>query len=692
MHRKIRLGIGLTILLSTGALAAIEKISPELQLFLEDVAPIITKAEREVFAKLSTNADRAKFARFFWRVRDPAPDTTVNEFQKEYEERVRFADKNFGHYSPKRGSQTDRGFFYLVLGPPLERHFYTTQSEVWPLELWFYKGEQEYGLPDYFYLIFYQPEGIGDFRLYSPSVEGPEKLAVPALGSGVTMNRATAIKSIRKVSTELAGAAVSYLPGEQPLGMGSFSSDSILASVRNLPEKKFPDSYARSYLSYKDFIETEYSDRYLESAFQVKLFRERGQSFVHWTIEPDKMNFGTLNDAVYASFELVLRLEDGRGRTVFEKVEEIPLKLTPEQYRAHERQRFAFQDLLAVVPGAYKALFLLKNKTAKDFSSFETALVVPKEPEAGQAGLSVPLLFLGREAVPAAQKNNLKAFVFGGWQYVVGARNEFTAASTLGVFVQAWNLDRSRLGASPSFLLDIISLDTNQTVGSLPLTDVTSDPADPAMLFVSGTVPLKDVKPGYYRAEISVRAGDGPVLLTQKENFVVLSQPVPVIPWIYGRLHGPFPGPEHLKALGSQYFLTGDYGRARDALEKALQDKDDPAVRQLLAKTLYGLGLFRESLAQAVPLYERSPDREAAKVIALDYAGLKDWNSALVYLDKLMAEATEIPVLNLAAECQLALGHPDKALPLLQKSLSLMPDQPAVRTMEEQARKRINQR
>jgi tetratricopeptide (TPR) repeat protein len=286
----------------------------------------------------------------------------------------------------------------------------------------------------------------------------------------------------------------------------------------------------------------------------------------------------------------------------------------------------------------------------------------------------------------------LKAFVFGGWQYVVGARNEFTAASTLGVFVQAWNLDKSRLGASPSFLLDIISLDTNQTVGSLPLTDVTSDPADPTTLFVSGTVPLKDIKPGYYRAAISVRAGDGPILLTQKENFVVLSQPVPVIPWVYGRLHGPFPGPEHLKALGSQYFLTGDYGRARDALEKALHDKDDPAVRLLLAKTLYGLGLFQESLAQAVPLYELAPDREAAKVIALDYAGLKDWNSALVYLDKLMAEATEIPVLNLAAECQLALGHPDQALPLLRKSLALMPDQPAVRTMEEQARKRISQR
>ena len=147
-----------------------EKLSPELELWLEDVSPIITKTERAVFAKLQTNAERDKFVRLFWRVRDPAPDTAENEFRKEYQERVRFADQNFGHYSPKRGSQTDRGFFYLVLGPPLERTFYTTQSEVWPLELWFYKGAPEYGLPGYFYLIFYQPQGLGDFRLYSPTV------------------------------------------------------------------------------------------------------------------------------------------------------------------------------------------------------------------------------------------------------------------------------------------------------------------------------------------------------------------------------------------------------------------------------------------------------------------------------------------------------------------------------------------
>jgi tetratricopeptide (TPR) repeat protein len=502
------------------------------------------------------------------------------------------------------------------------------------------------------------------------------------------MNRSQALEAIRKANSELASAALSYLPGEQPMGMGSLSSDTIIASVRGLPDKKFSDAYAKSYMSYKDFIETEYSDNYLQSAFQVKVFREGGQAFVHWTIEPEKMNFGVQGSAIYASFELVLRLVDGRGGTVFEKLEEIPLRLTPEQYKAHERQRFAFQDILALVPGEHRALFLLKNKTGKDFSSFETRVVAPAEPEAGQAGLSAPLIFHERVAVPEAQKKNLKAFVFGGWQYIVGARNEFSTASTLGVFVQAWNLGKLGLSGQPSFVLDIISLDTNQSVGAFPLQEVAVDPGDPATLLVSGTVPLKDIKPGYYRADISVRSADGRMLLGQKENFVVLSQTVPVIPWVYARLHGPFPGPEHLKVLGSQYFLAGDYEHARDTIEKVLRQKDDPESRLLLAKSLYGLGHFKESLGQALPLYERAPDREAAKVIALDYAALKDWNSALTYLDKLMAEATEVPVLNLAAECLLALDRPEQALPLLQKSLSLVPDQPAIKAMEEKARKR----
>lgn len=678
----------LAALVAAGAAPAAEKLSPALERWLEDVSPILTKTEREVFRELQTNAERETFVRFFWRMRDPFPDTEENEFLKEYTERVRFADQNFGRHSPKRGSQTDRGFFYLVLGAPLERTYYTTHSEIWPLELWFYKGAEEYGLPAYFYLIFYQPQGLGDFRLYSPGVEGPEKLAIPIGGTGM-MNRSQAVEFIKRVNSELASAAQSYMPGETPSGMSSFSSDTIIAAVRRMPEKKFADGYARAFMTYKDHIETEHMESYIQSSFQVKVFRQGGQPFVHWTIEPEKMNFGTQGNSVYASYEFVLRLVDGRGGTVLEKVEEIPLRLTPEQYRSYTDRRFAFQDLLAVVPGEHKAFFLLKNKTGKDFTSFEKTFVAPGP---GPAALSAPLLYHADEALPEAQRGNLKAFVFGGRQYVVSARNEFTAAGNLGVFFQVWNAGELELSGPPAFVLEAVSLDTGRSAGVFTLARSPADPADPSTLLVSGSVPLKDFPPGYYRADISVRSADGRKILAEKENFVVLTAAVPVVPRVYARLHGPFPGPEHLKALGTQYFLTGAYGQAREVLERALAGRDDPAARLLLAKSLYGLGLFRESLAQAVPLFERAPDREAAKVIALGHAGLKEWEPALVFLDKLMAEATEVPVLNLAAECHLALGRPEKALPLLQKSLSLAPDQPAVKALEERTRKQVDRR
>jgi GWxTD domain-containing protein len=677
-------------LFAAGLRAAPEKITPDLARWLEDVSPILTKTERSVFLKLTSNADRAKFVRLFWRMRDPLPDTDENEFQKEYEARIRFADQNFGHYSPKRGSQTDRGFFYVLLGPPRERRQFTTQSEIWPLELWLYEGDVQYGLPGHFYLIFYQPEGIGDFRLYSPSVEGPEKLAVPALGDGVSVTRRNVLNAIKHVSSELARASQSYLPGEAPMGTGSFSSDTLIASIRGLPEKKFSDAYARSYVNFKDYIETDYTDSFVQSAFQVRVFREGGQAFLHWSIEPERMSFAAQGDnMVYAAFELVLRIEDGRGATIYERTEEIPLKITSQTYQALSRQRFAFQDLLAVIPGQYRALFLLKNKTTRDFSSFETGVsVAPPEP-AGRAGLSGVLLFHARTAVPAAQARNLKAFAFGGRQYVVSARNEFTPSSTLGVFLQARNVAALVPGGSPFFVLDVVSADTNESVGRFPLTEIVPDPDDPAALLVSGTVPLKDFVPGYYRAEVSLRDGDGQPLLGGQENFVILSRPVPVVPQVYARLHGPFPGPEHLLTVGSQYFLAGDYPKAQEAFEKVLARTDDPDARLLLAKALYGQGRFKESLDQAAAVYERTGDRESAKVMALDHAGLKEWDSALSYLEKLMAEATEIPVLNLAAECYLAVGRPERALPLIEKSLSLLPDQPAVKALEEKARKRL---
>ncbi|MCK7489482.1 MAG: hypothetical protein MZU79_04025 [Anaerotruncus sp.] len=154
------------------------------------------------------------------------------------------------------------------------------------------------------------------------------------------------------------------------------------------------------------------------------------------------------------------RLRDGPRRS--------RSRITPEQYKAHERQRFAFQDLLAVVPGDYRALFLLKNKTAKDFSSFETRIIVPPA-DAGRPGSASRSSAIPASAVPEAQKTEPQ-----------GLRLRRPAVSRrrpqrVHRRPRRWAFS-SRPGTSaglarrgpPAFVLDLFSLDTNEQRRDLP--------------------------------------------------------------------------------------------------------------------------------------------------------------------------------------------------------------------------------
>jgi len=661
-----------------------ENISPDHKNWLENVTPIITRAERQVFLQLKTDRERDKFIQLFWKKRDPLPDTSKNEFYQEYMERLRFADLYFGHGSPKRGSQTERGYFYLLLGPPLERNIFATHSELWPLELWYYKGEQQYGLPSYFYLIFYQDRGIGEYRLYYPGMEGPEKLLIPSL-TGRTLSRSKAYQAMKKISGALASASLSYLPGDTTFGDSSFSSNTIIASVRSFAEKKFTDSYARDFLYYKDYIETEYTHDFIDSNSSVKVFKNGGQSYIHWTLEPKKINFAHYQDKYYSAFQLIVRIEDEEGNLVLEKDEEIPLEISPEEYKKHERQLFAFQDILPIIPGKFKVFFLLKSKTARDFTSFQTEVLVPQEKNRSLSNL---ILYHSKEALGQNQRQKIKAFAFDGFQYVVNAQNNFLPQKEIGIYCQAYNLEKKD---KMTLHLQIFPMNTETPVLSheIPLREA-SAPDGPGI--DTGLLPLADLKPGYYLAQASFLDEEGKKIFTEKENFILLSQAYPFIPWVYSKLHNPLPDPEPLYALASQYFMTRKYEQAKGLLNQALEMRNEPKTRLLLAKTLYALGQFENSLTIIFPFFQATQNREAAKIIAVDYVGLKDWSAALIYLEKLMEEAAEITVLNLAAECYLNINQPERALPLIQKSLQLNPDQAAIKELEKQAKKRLENR
>ncbi len=661
-----------------------DNLSREHKDWLDTVSPIITKTERDIFLMLKPE-ERTRFIQIFWKQRDPMPDTPENEFYVEFMKRVQFANANFGRQSSRKGSQTERGYYYLLLGPPVSRTTYDTVSQIIPLELWYYKGEQKFGLPSFFYLIFYQPQGIGEYRLYYPG-EGPDKLVSPQYAK-TALSREQAFNIIREISAELANASLSYLPGEGTRDMATISSSNmIISNVHSLAEKKYPDAYARTYLSYKDYVETEYSHNFFESNFLVKVFDNFNQSFIHWAIEPKKVNFGFYENRYYAVFQIILKLEDMLGNPVFEKAEDMTLRITPEQYKTHERQLFAIQDVLPIISGNYKLFFLLQNKTAKDFTSFQTNISIP-EKNSGPF-LSDLLLYHGQKESTQSRTNIFKAFSFGGNQFTVNTENNFNIQENMGIYCQLHNLAAVGGIGGVDVLIEIFSVNTGSPVLSQkkPLQDILD--SESGGINVS-SISLRSLDPGYYRAEVSILDDRGLKTLSERENFILLSQPYPVLPWVYTKQYRAFPESDQLMTLATQCFMTQKYEKAQAYCEQAMKLKDEPSTRLLLAKVLYALHRYQDSANIVSPVYESVEQRESGKLLAANYAALKDWTSALIYLEKLMAQAKEISVLNLAAECYLNLNQPERALPLLRESLVLNPDQPSIKDLEEKTQNQI---
>jgi GWxTD domain-containing protein len=198
-----------------------------------DVAYIITKEERDEFLRLATDEARDKFIEQFWEVRNPDPGSPTNSYKDEIYRRIAFANARFGIGSGAEGWRSDRGRTYITLGEPQQKQVYRNSANLYPLEVWFYANPNP-ALPRAFYVVFYQREGSGDYRFYSPYIDGPDKLIT---GVEAINNNSAALKMIGdSVGPEVARISLSLLPDEpvDPTASPSLESDLLLAQIKGL--------------------------------------------------------------------------------------------------------------------------------------------------------------------------------------------------------------------------------------------------------------------------------------------------------------------------------------------------------------------------------------------------------------------------------------------------------------------------
>ena len=79
---------------------------------------ILTDEERAAWSRVTDPNARVDFVERFWTVRATLPRSEGRAYREEFERRVAFADAYLAHDGEQRGSLTDRGMVFILLGPP----------------------------------------------------------------------------------------------------------------------------------------------------------------------------------------------------------------------------------------------------------------------------------------------------------------------------------------------------------------------------------------------------------------------------------------------------------------------------------------------------------------------------------------------------------------------------------------------
>ncbi|HEX6901430.1 MAG TPA: VWA domain-containing protein [Thermoanaerobaculia bacterium] len=168
---RLTIPLLLALFLPAALPAAPQEPSPDLsqrhRAWLEEVAVLMTPEEREVFLALKKDYQREAFMRRFWEVRDPFPQTALNELQQRWQDRARKARERFG------GDLTgDQARMMLINGEPAEV-LKVSCDILFPLEIWSYPGSDR--VRGDFSLTFRGASPKGPFFLWSPA-DGIERL------------------------------------------------------------------------------------------------------------------------------------------------------------------------------------------------------------------------------------------------------------------------------------------------------------------------------------------------------------------------------------------------------------------------------------------------------------------------------------------------------------------------------------
>jgi GWxTD domain-containing protein len=591
--------------------------------WLREVDPIMTNAERSVFHSLKTEEDRMRFIESFWKTRDPNPQTSQNEYKLEYYRRISYAKKNLG------GIRSDRGRIYLILGEPTDKRTFTGSEQVVDAELWTYYGEGRPGLPPVMNLIFFRRGNAGDFRLFYPGVDTALDVISPAYTDNVD-NAVVAYDEIRKSDLELADATLSVIPGEGVPGAPATatSSNHVFAQIYSLPEKEISSSYLRGFRSIEGTVDVTYSTQEMPGYVLTALSRNRGYTFLNYSIAPEVIHLARIADNRNAAeLHLNLKIEGLGGKTICQQEKNIEFRLDDKEKKALQERKIMFSGFLPVIPGTFNIKIVLSNRTTKEFLIDEESFEISDN----------TVLFLYGYGTKEIRSDRFMPFSTEKHKLSIDPRSIFNKTDSIegAIFIDK----------KPSIYLTAVEDERD----SLEVTDIVK--ADSYFLFKQ---PLANLKPANY------------YLIVKLNDREVCKKIVAVLPYLVARPEAyewtdpPSSGPAYDFEIATQYLNRGEIQAALERFNTLPEAFWNSRTKPIIARAYYQDKNF-EKVVELLEGKDVIKDYSVLYLLGNSSLELKKLKKAAEYFEQLRAYGDTAKINQVLGAIFLSLGEREKA-------------------------------
>ncbi len=674
--------------------------------FVDEVKVIMTPEEEDLFLRMESDFQRDEFMERFWRARDPSIGTPRNEYKEEYERRLEHVEKHYGRGTPRKGRQTDRGRMYLLLGEPMNIKTYPWTQMAYPVETWWYHANPKLGIPPFFYLAFFKRNGVGEYRLYSPLVDGPTALLNPA-GTEAMRRYQTgeegdiaqmdgeigaAYEVLVGVDAELAQVALSLIPGDYGMqaGYGSMRSQMMMGDIESIPETIMPiASYAYPVLT--GVVEADVRFESLPiRANAIALLDPSGIPFVHYGVltEGSRLNLNEFEESWYVTFEVAGNLVDSQNRIVTSvkgaddtSAKILQADLDEEAARRLRGGPLLYMDRLPVIHGNYEFELLLENNVSREYGRQAFDLDVP-QPWPAALRSSDPLLAW---AVFENPQYDAYAphypFQIGHYNLIPAFEPEFGTEEGLYVFQQVYLPRGQQERVTAYYRLDGPSGTVLERTEYLQPSDADAN----GILNAVTKLDLSDVAAGEYELFVDIEADNrGGTTFDVTINVGASREQQPHIHMNTGP---PPTDPFYAFDRAIQFRSVGQVEDAIEALSSAIERVEDDEVLALQIDLLMEAEKYAEVEALLLPMQIEKPnDVRILMALAAVNGQMGRDNQTIRYYERIRLVTTEedTAVLNPLASAYFGEGRLDKAREILELSLATDPDQPEIRRLLEE--------